>query len=103
MVVGSVALIAGSETVVHPIFHRNMDIDDATQARALDDVQQPWSDGRGRTCPTREHFSSVETGDLAMGKVTMRMITAKPGPFRIGSIKNTNGYCLSPSTMRSTA
>ena len=41
MVVGSIALLAGSDTVVHPIFHLNMDIDDATQARALDDVQQP--------------------------------------------------------------
>ena len=38
----SIALLAGSEPVVHPIFHLDMDNDDATQARTWADVQQPW-------------------------------------------------------------
>ena len=42
MVAGSFALLAGLDTAVHPIFHLNMDIDAASQARALDGIQQPW-------------------------------------------------------------
>ena len=46
---GSLALLAGSDTVVHPIFHLNMDIDDASQARALTAFSNHgWSIQSGR-------------------------------------------------------
>ena len=70
MVVGSIALLAGLDTVVHPIFHL-MDIDDATQARALNGCGSTFLDNLNYGArmmtflSSREHFSSVETGDLA--------------------------------------
>ena len=42
MVAGSLALLAGSDIVAHPLFHLNMEIDAASSARALDGIQQPW-------------------------------------------------------------
>ena len=81
MVAGSLALLAGSDTVVHPLFHLNMEIDAASS------VQQPWleysvwqeqewarvytpeqpqlwhPDDDVPVLP--EHFSSLETGGLA--------------------------------------
>ena len=38
----AVSLLAGSEPAVHPVFHFDMDTDDATQTSARTDEQHPW-------------------------------------------------------------
>ena len=42
MLADSLALVAGSHTVVQALLHRSMEIDAAAQTRDLDGAQQPW-------------------------------------------------------------
>ena len=42
MLAVSLALAAGSDTVVQRLLHRSMEIDATAQTRDLDGAQQPW-------------------------------------------------------------
>ena len=44
----TVSLLAGSEPVARPVFHFDMDTDDATQTSARTDIHRGWSIQSGR-------------------------------------------------------
>ena len=119
-VAGSFALLAGSDTVVRPTFHLNMDIDAASQARALAGIQQQWLEysvwqeqewvrvytpGQPQLWHPDDDVPAPPENTFRVWKLVVLPseetqdnedwqghYAHKSGPFRIGSIKDTNAY-----------
>ena len=110
-------VLAGSEPVVRPIFHFDMDTDDAAQTSARTDIQHPWLEysvwqgrewlriytpGQFQLWHPDDEVPDLPENTFREWKRVLRN-QAKHGLFEIGNIKDINGYCpamsLSPPIM----